>query len=95
MKDTTPPLTRACCSSTRGGAVGAGDAGLALRERVEQVRHVQPAIGGEHRVQAGCIQLDLGERPCPPEQARELEIDEEAIEAEQGPPVGLLEAERA
>jgi len=27
--------------------------------------------------------------------ARELEIDEEAIEAEQRPPVGLLEAETA
>ena len=66
---------------------------FALRESVEQVRHVQPAIRGQHDVEARRLELDLGEGPRPPEQARELEIDEEPVEAEKGPSVGLLEAE--
>ena len=66
---------------------------LALRQGVQQLGDVQAAIGAHHRIDARRLQADLGEGPCRAEHAPELEIDEEAIEAEQRPPVGLLQAE--
>ena len=66
---------------------------LALGKGVEQIRHVQSAVLGHDDVQAGRLELDLGEGPCPTEKARKLEINEQTVEAHQRPPVGLLEAE--
>ena len=67
---------------------------LALRQGVQQLGDVHATVGGDHRIDARPLEADLGERPRRPEDAaHELEIDEEAIEAEQRPPVGLLEAE--
>ena len=65
----------------------------ALRKGVEQVGQVQSAVPGHDYVQARRVEPDLGKGPRPAEQARELEVDEQTVEAEQWAPVGLLEPE--
>ncbi len=67
---------------------------LALREGVQQFGDVHAPVGEHDRIDVRRLEVDLGERQRRPDDALgELEVDKEAIEAEQRASVGLRQPE--
>jgi hypothetical protein len=66
---------------------------IAPGKGIQQLGHVEATVTAQDDVQPRRVELDVGEGPRRPEQARELKVDEEAVEAQQGAPVALLKAE--